>query len=243
MFNLLLIDVAACVALIMVAALVMVLRWNRRGRPLPMVFRKLRRRSARAGERRAPRPAAVVPGFSEGGRQPGALAAVPPARQHALRTGQRGQPASVAQPAYPAPGGHPAPARQPAPGGHPAPARQPQQPRYTAPAGPRPPARPPPPAGQPTPARQPPRGGQPAAAGQPELARQPPQAAPRTTVTEGTQPGPARHEPAAAPDEQPDIAARSSERIGSYYDEADRAMSDYLTQMGWPDEPATHGPQ
>ena len=31
--------------------------------------------------------------------------------------------------------------------------------------------------------------------------------------------------------------ATVSDRIGSYYDEADRAMSDYLAAMGWAEEP------
>jgi hypothetical protein len=34
--------------------------------------------------------------------------------------------------------------------------------------------------------------------------------------------------------------AAASDPIGSYYDEADRAMSDYLAARGWTDEPGTH---
>jgi hypothetical protein len=33
----------------------------------------------------------------------------------------------------------------------------------------------------------------------------------------------------------------STEKIDSYYAEADRAMSDYLTERGWPKEPDTPG--
>ena len=33
----------------------------------------------------------------------------------------------------------------------------------------------------------------------------------------------------------------STEKIGNYYAEADQAMSDYLTERGWPKEPDTPG--
>jgi len=46
--------------------------------------------------------------------------------------------------------------------------------------------------------------------------------------------------PQASPNGRPATAgATVSDRIGSYYDEADRAMSDYLAAMGWTDEPET----
>jgi hypothetical protein len=46
--------------------------------------------------------------------------------------------------------------------------------------------------------------------------------------------------PQAAPNGQVAAAnAAVSDRIGSYYDEADRAMSDYLAAMGWTEEPET----
>jgi hypothetical protein len=67
---------------------------------------------------------------------------------------------------------------------------------------------------------------------------------PRTKADErGTEPGAPRaerHAPRAAPNGQPAAAhAAVSDRIGSYYDEADRAMSDYLAAMGWGEEPET----
>lgn len=47
--------------------------------------------------------------------------------------------------------------------------------------------------------------------------------------------------PRAAPNGQPAAAnATVGDRIGSYYDEADRAMSDYLAAMGWTGEPEPH---
>jgi hypothetical protein len=46
--------------------------------------------------------------------------------------------------------------------------------------------------------------------------------------------------PRAAPNGQSATgAATASDRIGSYYDEADRAMADYLAAMGWTGEPET----
>jgi len=37
-------------------------------------------------------------------------------------------------------------------------------------------------------------------------------------------------------------AVTSRERIGSYYDEADRPMADYLAARGWIEQPGTHDP-
>jgi len=52
----------------------------------------------------------------------------------------------------------------------------------------------------------------------------------------GTGPDP----PQAAPNGKPAAAGPAvSDRIGSYYDEADRAMADYLAAMGWTEEPET----
>ena len=53
-------------------------------------------------------------------------------------------------------------------------------------------------------------------------------------------PGPEPDAPQAAPNGKSATAgATASDRIGSYYDEADRAMSDYLAAMGWTEEPET----
>ena len=109
MFNLLLIDVAACVALIMVAAFVMVMRWHRRGRPVPKLIRKVRRSAAGDTEWRAPRRAAVVPGFSRERGQPGAqqdmrAEGASPGRPSA----QAGQPQPAARSGDPARAGQPA---------------------------------------------------------------------------------------------------------------------------------------
>ena len=45
-----------------------------------------------------------------------------------------------------------------------------------------------------------------------------------------------------SPGEQPATAdaVAESDPIGSYYDEADRAMSDYLAALGWSEEPEAH---
>src|SRR5215472_9876091 len=61
----------------------------------------------------------------------------------------------------------------------------------------------------------------------------------------GTEPDAAGAEPGApggAPNGQPAAGdAAVGDQIGSYYDEADRAMSDYLAAMGWTGEQETHG--
>jgi hypothetical protein len=49
--------------------------------------------------------------------------------------------------------------------------------------------------------------------------------------------------PATEPDGQAAAGAiTSSERIGSYYDAADRPIADYLAAHGWTEEPGTHDP-
>jgi hypothetical protein len=65
-------------------------------------------------------------------------------------------------------------------------------------------------------------------------------------------PQPAPHRPAAEPDGQrapatepdgqraPAGATTSRERIGSYYDAADRPIADYLAAHGWTEELGTH---
>jgi hypothetical protein len=79
------------------------------------------------------------------------------------------------------------------------------------------------------------RDGRPERAEQPELARQ---------TTEAAHPRPSGNGLGPAP-EQDDTAGAgtSGERIGSYYDEADRRMSDYLAALGWGEEPGTRDPQ
>jgi hypothetical protein len=57
-------------------------------------------------------------------------------------------------------------------------------------------------------------------------------------------PGPDLNEPSTEPDEQ-QVAAGTvtmSERIASYYDEADRPMAGYLAARGWPEDLGTPGP-
>jgi hypothetical protein len=226
MFNLLLIDVAACVALIMVAAFVMVMRWHRRGRPLPMLIRRLRRTATPDRERPSPPPAAVVPGFSREGGRRGARQEMRPAG--AVETGQpaqASQPQRATRSGYPAQAGQFARIGQPAQAGQPAHAgnaRQTGQPAL---------------AGQPAQAGRAEQTGRSAYAGQSE---QPEQVTRRGDLSETARPEPPGGRPGAAPDKAPNTAVSSSERIDSYYDEADRAMSDYLAAMGWVDEPGAH---
>ena len=79
----------------------------------------------------------------------------------------------------------------------------------------------------------------------PQAVRDAPRAEPQANGTTGPahdpdRPGPEPDGPQAAPNGQPATAgATASDRIGSYYDEADRAMSDYLAAMGWTEEPET----
>ncbi len=58
----------------------------------------------------------------------------------------------------------------------------------------------------------------------------------------GPETGP--HGPGAEPDGQQAAAdaATSTERIASYYEQADRPMADYLAARGWTGEPGTHDP-
>ena len=59
------------------------------------------------------------------------------------------------------------------------------------------------------------------------------------------EPGPADPRP-ADPGDEPDQQAAgpltSSEKISGYYDQADRDMSDYLAERGWPKDPGKPGP-
>jgi hypothetical protein len=54
-------------------------------------------------------------------------------------------------------------------------------------------------------------------------------------------PGPGRANPTDERDRRATGPPTSTEKIGNYYAEADRAMSDYLTERGWPKEPDTPG--
>jgi hypothetical protein len=91
MLKLVLIDVAVCAALIMVAACAMVLRWRRRRRRL--LVRQARRGTATGpyGGRAARREAPLVPGFSAGSEAQDPAMAVPAERNRlaASRAGQR----------------------------------------------------------------------------------------------------------------------------------------------------------
>jgi len=53
------------------------------------------------------------------------------------------------------------------------------------------------------------------------------------------EPGPA--DPGDEPDKQATGPPTSSEKISSYYDDADRTMSDYLAERSWPKEPDEPG--
>jgi hypothetical protein len=53
------------------------------------------------------------------------------------------------------------------------------------------------------------------------------------------EPGPADH--GNEPDKQATGPPTSSEKISSYYDDADRKVSDYLAERGWPKEPGKPG--
>ena len=53
------------------------------------------------------------------------------------------------------------------------------------------------------------------------------------------QPGPVK--PAGEPDRQATGPLTSTEKIGTYYAEADQAMSDYLAERGWPKDPDAPG--
>ena len=68
-----------------------------------------------------------------------------------------------------------------------------------------------------------------------------PRAEPQANGATGPAPDPDRPDsPRAASNGQPAAgAATAGDRIGSYYDEADRAMADYLAAMGWTEEPET----
>ena len=240
MFHLILIDVAACVALIMVAAFFMVRRWLQRTRR-SLIPASWRRRAAaeRAGQGVASRPVAVIPGLT-------APAAKARRARRASRAARRAPATPIRPAAQPQQEAHAHPATQPMPaamqaGTQPLPtavqAEQGTQPLEAVPPG-RPP-RPVVPAEQATRAQQ---------------ATQPPRPMRVAAAQQAVRPGGAGEKrsaeqslngPGAAPRERPRPArpATSAERIGSYYDEADRHMSDYLAELGWADEPDKQDPQ
>jgi hypothetical protein len=69
-------------------------------------------------------------------------------------------------------------------------------------------------------------------------------AEPQASGAAGEAAGPDRPEaPRAAPNGRPAAgAATAGDPIGSYYDEADQAMSDYLAALGWTEEPGPRHP-
>ena len=194
MQKLVLIDVAVCAALIMIAACAMVLRWRRRRR------RRLVRQTRRGGVagpyggRAARRETPLVPGFSAGSEAHDPAVAVPePDRLAASRASQR------------SPGqANPGPA-----------------------------------SGWPTPGQAP-----------REVSHEPGPRGPSTNLAPGepsTKPGRANRadrpgQQATGPHQhRQDRPPTSTDKIGNYYAEADQAMSDYLTERGWPKEPDTPG--
>jgi hypothetical protein len=54
----------------------------------------------------------------------------------------------------------------------------------------------------------------------------------------GQSPSPNGQGPSSNGQPAPADAVTGSDPIGSYYDEADRPMSDYLATLGWAEEPA-----
>jgi hypothetical protein len=196
MLELLLIDVALCALLVVVAGCIMLVRRRRRRNRAPVRAAERPGTAAElAGDGMGGDETAVVPGFGDDPAEsdPGA-----------------GAPAEPEQAAEPQASG----TTGPAPDLH-GPAAERRSPRVKA--------------DRPGP--------------QPE--RDTPRPGPRANGSSGPAhdldgPGTKPDAPQAAPNGQPAAAdAPVSNRIGSYYDEADRAMSDYLTAMGWAEEPET----
>lgn len=216
MLKLVLIDVAVCAALIMLAACAMVFRWRRRRRR--GLVRRARRGTVAApyGGRAARRETPLVPGFSADSEVPDPAMTVPaePDRLAASRASRRSTPGR-ANPGRANPGrADPGPAS-----GWPTPGQAPREVSHepgSRESGPN------------------------LAPGEPNLNLGPAEPSP--------QPGPAN--PAGEPDQQATGLRTgseqagpptSTEKIGNYYAEADQAMSDYLTERGWPKEPDTPG--
>ena len=188
MQKLVLIDVAVCAALIMMAAFAMVLRWRRRRR------RALVRQAQRGtvagpyGGRASRREAPLVPGLSAGSEVPDPAMAVP-ARRHRLAASRAS--------------GRSTPGR--------------------ANHGPA--------SGWPTPGQAP-----------REVSHEPGPRGPRMNLAPGERtPEPGRANLPDEPGQRATGPLTSTEKIDNYYAEADRAMSDYLTERGWSKEPDTPG--
>jgi hypothetical protein len=211
MQKLVLIDVAVCAALILVAACAMVLRWRRR-RMRRLVWQARRGTAAGPyGGRAARREAPLVPGLSAGIETPDPAMAVPAERDRlvASRAGQRSTPGRAKR----------GRAKRGPASGWPTPGQAPREVSHEP--GPR----------------------------GPSMNLAPTE--PSMNIGPG-QPGPepGRANPAGEPDHRatgPRTSTgkagplSSTEKIDSYYAEADRAMSDYLTERGWPKEPDTPG--
>jgi len=198
MLKLVMIDVAVCAALILVAFCAGMLRWRRR-RMLALQRRTPRGTAAGpAGRRAARRERHLVPGFSADGGAQAPVAAVPAAPDRRARPqGRRRWPAP-----YPAGRAAKGPAS-----GWPAPGHAPR-----------------------------------------EVSHEPRPRRPLPNIGPGepsTEPGPAdprAADPGGEPDQQAAGPLTSSDKISSYYDEADQDMSDYLAERGWPKKPAKPGP-
>lgn len=76
------------------------------------------------------------------------------------------------------------------------------------------------------------------------LAPSEPEQAAESQISGVADPEPGPYESAAEPDERQAAAGAvtNSERIGSYYGQADRPMAAYLAAQGWTEEPGTHDP-
>jgi hypothetical protein len=73
----------------------------------------------------------------------------------------------------------------------------------------------------------------------PRPARPPPTAPPRATQMADPKARPHRSGAQRDGRRPPTRTATPSERIASYYDQADRPIADYLAALGWPRQPAT----
>jgi hypothetical protein len=208
--ELLLIDIALCAVLIMLAALI-VMRHRRRSRAQPSVDAEERPGAATepAGEEMASYETAVLPGFSADTAQPGPGADMPAGPEQA--------PLPVAD----VPAG---PKQAPLPVADvPAGPKQAPLPVADVPAGPK-------------------QAPQPVAEVPAALERT---VEPQVSVVTGPEPGangqspsPNGQGPSSNGQPTPADAVTGSDPIGSYYDEADRPMSDYLATLGWAEEPA-----
>jgi hypothetical protein len=196
--ELLLIDVALCVLLVVLAGCVMMVR--RRRRRDQAAARAEERPGTAAeptGNGMARRETAVVPGFGDDPAASDLDAGAPAKPEHAARSQVSG--------ATPNPDGPRAERNE---------ARPATDRARAGPDGP-----------------QPERDGARAGPDGPQAERN------GTRAPDGARAGP--DTPGVAPNGQPAAAATASDPIGSYYDKADRAMSDYLAALGWTEEPGT----